>query len=267
MRMHCIDDRFELVKWQPCAHLRPCFLISYGIVSLKDPLSFNLKESILVFCFELLVIFNKLLHARRAYWPWHFRIWTEVHLLHVLLLIVKPIDTLLTIESLWEYLRYIIIVFSVKVLDAIGLCLQKIIGVAVLIQFQAEWHVAWEHWVIHHDWIDAWKEENRGQDHQDKSKCETEPLEELLIPRPLRVLFAWLAVVVGHLALIEVVEGVVEFEPLKQVEAGDGHGPVDDHLHLPEERHGLVQAKGPHGQEPGVADERRLERGLRVAVS
>lgn len=68
------------------------------------------------------------------------------------------------------------------------------------------------------------------------------------------------------MALIQVVECVVELEPLKQVEARDGDGPVDDDLHLPEEGHGLVQAEGPHGQEPGVADERRLERGLRVTV-
>ena len=92
-------------------------------------------------------------------------------------------------------------------------------------------------------------------------------MEELFIPGSLRVLLALLAVIVGHLALIEVVEGVVEFEPLEQVETGDSDCPVDDHLHLPQERHGLVDAEGPHGEEPGVTDKRCLERGLRVTVT
>ena len=127
--------------------------------------------------------------------------------------------------------------------------------------------MAWNYGVIHHDWIDTWKKEYWSEDHQYKSKCKAEPLKELFIPGSLRVFLAWLAVIVRDLALIEVVEGVVEFEPLEQVEAGDGHCPVDDHFHLPQERHRLVDAEGPHGEEPGVADERRLEGGLGVPVS
>ena len=127
--------------------------------------------------------------------------------------------------------------------------------------------MAWNDRIIHHDWIDAWKKQYWGEDHQDKREGEAESLKELFIPGSLCVLFARFAVVVRDLALIKVVECVIDFEPLEQVETGNGHRPVNDHLHLPQERHRLVNAERPNSEEPGVADERRLERGLRVTIS
>ncbi len=179
---------------------------------------------------------------------------------------MEAVDTLLTVECLREDLRDGFVVVGLEVLDVVGLRLEQVVGVAVLIEFEAQGHVAWDHWVVHHDWVDTREKEDWGQDHQDKSKSEAEPLEELLIPRSLSVLLPRLSIIVRHLALIQVVECVVELEPLKQVKACNGDCPVDDDFHLPEEGHGFVQAEGPHGQEPGVADERRFERGLRVTV-
>jgi hypothetical protein len=48
---------------------------------------------------------------------------------------MKPIDTLFAVECLREYFRYIFIVFGLKILDVVGLCLKQVISVSVLIEF------------------------------------------------------------------------------------------------------------------------------------
>ena len=62
--------------------------------------------------------------------------------MHVLLLIVEAVDTLLTVECLREDLRDGFVVVGLEVLDVVGLRLEQVVGVAVLIEFEAQGHVA-----------------------------------------------------------------------------------------------------------------------------
>lgn len=62
--------------------------------------------------------------------------------MHVLLLIVETVDTLLTVECLREDLRDGFVVVGLEVLDVVGLRLEQVVGVAVLIEFEAQRHVA-----------------------------------------------------------------------------------------------------------------------------
>ena len=91
-------------------------------------------------------------------------------------------------------------------------------------------------------------------------------MEELLSPWSLVILRAVLAIIILELVGVKIIEGVVQLEPLEQVQASRCHCPIYDHFHFPQEGHGFVYPESLHSQEAGVPREGWLERSLGIAV-
>lgn len=141
--------------------------------------------------------------------PVGLRVWCELGSLHL-----HDIE-LLVKRRVHRVKSLLLILLQISNIE--GLRVENLILIPAIVQFKGQIDQARLDWVIDKSWINSREEQNRCKNEQYDAECEAEANEELLRPVSLLKLAPLLALVTLILVEVDVVERVIEAEPLEQV--------------------------------------------------
>jgi len=136
-----------------------------------------------------------------------------------------------------------ILVFLVEPVHMHGLSVEDVVLISTVVEFELDVQIRALDGIRNQDWVDSGEEQNRSEDQDDQAESEAETNEEFLPGFSRREFGSFPPHVALVLVEVDVVESIIQAEPLEQVETRARHCPVNDDLHFPQERNGLVNAE------------------------